>query len=79
MVEFEGVLERALGLPENERASLAHELLASLPDGFDSDVETAWEAEIAARVESFDNGQAVTVPAPEVFARAQEILRAARG
>ncbi len=36
----------ALTLPSQERAKLAHELLRSLDEPFDSDVDAAWVAEL---------------------------------
>ena len=41
----------ALSLPEDDRAKLAHELIMSLDEGIDSDVDNAWEAEISRRVQ----------------------------
>ena len=46
------LLTEALRLPENERAKMASELLASLDGEPDSDWEGAWLAELDRRVEA---------------------------
>ena len=43
------LLNEALGLPTEERAELAAELIASLDGPADADVEAAWAAEIERR------------------------------
>lgn len=43
------LLEQAKGLPENERADLAAELLATLDGQADPEAETAWAEEIERR------------------------------
>ena len=54
----EDVLHDAMALPLGERAELAVELLASLDGEPEEDVEAAWAAEIAARVERIRRGEA---------------------
>lgn len=60
------ILVEALGLPENDRADLATELLESLDSVRDEDAEAAWASEIAARVQSLDSQIVKTIPWPEV-------------
>jgi putative addiction module component (TIGR02574 family) len=43
------ILSSALALPVRERASLAHELLASLDGATDADAAEAWVAEVERR------------------------------
>lgn len=58
----------ALSLSEQERAQLAHALLRSLDsDENVSEVEAAWEAEIARRVKRIEQGTAKGRPADDVF------------
>lgn len=57
----------ALSLPVNDRAKLAHELIISLDECIDSDVNNAWEAEISRRVQEIKDGTAKGRPAEEVL------------
>jgi hypothetical protein len=58
MVNMQTLLEKALDLPESERAELARKLLLSLePADFDSDAEQLWADEIEARLKRLDSGQ----------------------
>ncbi len=68
-------LDLALELPADERAALAHDLLASLDDPPDVDAAQAWEAEIAVRLDELESGQAQTVSAEEALHRIDERLR----
>ena len=61
MSEPSRILEEALVLPAEERARLAASLISSLEPEEDSDVEQAWRAEVARRVEELDNGAAEPV------------------
>ncbi len=56
------VLEAALMLPVNERASIAGMLLESLDETVDEKVEQAWSKEIARRIQEIDEGKVITVP-----------------
>jgi putative addiction module component (TIGR02574 family) len=55
------ILGKALALPPDERAWLASELIASLDEGKDVGVETAWAAEIERRIDEVESGTAETV------------------
>lgn len=57
----------ALSLPIDDRAKLAHELIMSLDEHIDSDVNNAWEAEISRRVQEIKDGTAKGRPAEEVL------------
>jgi len=62
------VANRALDLPSEERAELAHKLIVSLDDDTDKDVETAWDAEIERRVKEIKGGKAKGRPAEDILA-----------
>ena len=66
-------LQRALGLalklPENERAALVHDLIASLDGPADAGAQQAWEAEITKRLAELKTGNARTVDAGEALRR----------
>ena len=55
---LEKVRSEALSLSEVERAELAYNLVASLDGPPDSDVERAWDLEIARRLSEIDAGTA---------------------
>ncbi|MBI2892965.1 MAG: addiction module protein [Deltaproteobacteria bacterium] len=63
------VLEEALTLPTQERARLAAELIASLDEGEDADVEQAWAVEIQRRAEELRSGKVEAVSWEEVRER----------
>jgi len=67
--EASELLKRALSLPEEERAVLAGSLLDSLDASSDTDVELAWQQEVARRLDEFDQGKAKTIPWTEVRQR----------
>lgn len=69
------LLAEALRLSDEERAALAGELIHSLETEVDADAETAWSAEIRARLERVDAGAATTVP----WSEARRRIHAAAG
>jgi putative addiction module component (TIGR02574 family) len=68
-------LDLALELPENERAALAHDLIASLDGPADTGAEQAWEAEITKRLDELEAGNARTVDAEEALRKIDDRLR----
>ncbi len=56
------LLEEALQLSPEARATLAASLLESLEEGVDEDVEAAWAAEITKRIQELDTGAVTPVP-----------------
>jgi putative addiction module component (TIGR02574 family) len=56
------ILKQALKLPPEARAALAGSLIDSLDEPLDLDAESAWEAEIAARVREIDEGKVTLIP-----------------
>lgn len=55
---MERLRSEALGLSENERAELAHDLIVSLDAPADEGVEEAWDKELVRRIAQIDAGQA---------------------
>ncbi len=70
--------DTVLGLPVEDRAELAHELLASLDGPPDADVENAWAAAIERRVAEVDAGTIELVDGDDVMLRVRERLRRTR-
>lgn len=67
----------ALDLPSNDRAALAHRLIASLDAGPEEDpteVELAWEREIQTRLEEYRRGEVQIISSADVFAKARALL-----
>ena len=77
-VALEQLRDKVLGLGVQERAELAHDLLASLDGPSDPDADAAWDAEIERRVTATDSGAVDLLDADEVIRRARERLRPAR-
>jgi len=63
------VLEEALKLTAHERAEVAEQLIASLDDGSDADVEQAWQEEVQRRLQQVECGEVKTIPWEEVRRR----------
>jgi hypothetical protein len=68
-MSIEKLRNEALLLSKESRAYLARELLASLDDMSESEIEELWLLEAVRRDEELDNGTARSYPADEVFAR----------
>lgn len=66
---------RAQHLPPDERAQLAEGLLESLQEWSSPEVETAWDAEILKRISEYERGEALLVPAADVFAQARHLTQ----
>jgi Putative addiction module component len=60
---FKEALDLALELSADERAALAHDLLASLDGPADADAARAWEVDIKRRLDELERGLAQTVDA----------------
>jgi len=65
----------ALGLDPSTRASLARDLLTSLDDLSESEIEQLWLEEVVRRHDEVASGEVETVTMEDAFAKA----RAARG
>ena len=66
---LEKLRSEALNLSEDERAELAHNLVASLDGPADADAEKAWDAEILRRLSEIDAGTANLVDRAELSRR----------
>jgi putative addiction module component (TIGR02574 family) len=66
---------RAKSLPPEDRARLAEELLESLEESPESEVEAAWDLEIERRVAEIEAGTAKLIAAQDVHAEARRLLR----
>jgi len=71
----ETIWREALSLPVETRAKLAEELLSSLDDLPEAQVEQLWFQEAARRAEEIDRGQARRIPADDVRRQAQALLK----
>lgn len=63
------LLEEALKLSADERAEVAEQLIASLDETSDTDVEQAWQEEIQKRLQQIERGEVNTIPWEEVQRR----------
>jgi putative addiction module component (TIGR02574 family) len=72
---IEELSARAKTLPPEDRARLAEELLESLEQDPDSEIEVAWDREIERRVAEVEAGTAKLIPAEEVHAEARRLIR----
>lgn len=69
-------LEReANHLPLQDRALLAHHLIASLDPGEEVDAEAVWLDEAERRYQAYRQGQLAAKPAEQVFREAKSKLR----
>ena len=67
--------KRAHELPPEERAQLAQELMESVDQEADPDVQAAWETEIASRIAAYERGEAKLIPAEDVFEEARRLTQ----
>ncbi len=73
--------EQALRLPPKERGELIHRLIVSLesdPEDSPEAIAQAWDEEIARRVADMDAGKTVWIPAEDVLARLDALIKNAR-
>jgi putative addiction module component (TIGR02574 family) len=79
-MSIEEVEREALSLTPAARAKLAHDLVLSLAQMNEQEIEALWLAEAARRDQEMDEGRVKGIPGDEVFARirAREILRLSR-
>lgn len=71
---LETIAQEALQLPEDQKVTLAHRILASAEPPARPEVDARWEAEIAARIERLDRGETGRHDASEVFAELDKRL-----
>lgn len=66
--------QELMNLPNQERARLAHELIASLDSGEVDEMDRYWEQELPRRLANIDETGVNPIPAQESFARARNEL-----
>jgi putative addiction module component (TIGR02574 family) len=67
--KLDELVSEALDLPTTSRAELAKQLLESLDNLSESEIEKLWIEEAERRYEAYRAGEIKAVPADEVFAR----------
>jgi putative addiction module component (TIGR02574 family) len=72
--EAQELLQKALALPEQERAELAGNLIASLDKIVDQDAEAAWQQEIVRRAREVESGAVETVSWEKVKQKGRTLL-----
>jgi len=72
--EARELLQKALALPENERAELAGNLISSLDATVDRDVDAAWQQEVVRRLHEVQSGKLETIPWEEVQQKGRTLL-----
>ena len=72
--EAHELLQKALALPENERAELAGNLISSLDTTVDPDVDAAWQQEVARRLDEVQSGEVKTVAWENVQQKGHTLL-----
>jgi putative addiction module component (TIGR02574 family) len=65
----------AIELLEDQRLTLAHQILCSVEPPATAAIEKAWEQEISDRIKRYREGKATTVAAEEVFAEIDSLLQ----
>ena len=63
------VISDALSLPPRSRAKLAEQLLESLDDPRQKEIDRLWVDEVEDRIDAYERGQLKTIPREEVFRR----------
>ena len=71
---LEELAREAIGLPRHQRLSLARLLIELDDPGSGADVDSAWEAEIEARVRAVKEGRVEGIPYEQVLARVDRRL-----
>ena len=72
---LELVADAALALEREQRASLAHQLSASLDEQVEEDAAAAWLEVIERRVHEVESGEVECCPIEEVLGRLRQRLR----
>ncbi len=71
----EELFAQAKSLPPEDRARLAEELLESLAQDPDTEVEAAWDSEIERRVAEVEVGTAKLIAAEDVHTVVRRLIR----
>ena len=73
--EIKDIEKELMALSARERAEIARDLLLSLEDSSEGDVEQAWIAEAEARYEAYRKGNTTARPVSEALASARKSLK----
>ncbi len=71
-------MAEVLALPEQDRAFLARQLIASLDDSFDADAETQWQEIIDRRSREIEEGKVNCRPVEQVIQDIRDKIHASR-
>ena len=71
----EQLLKEALALPAAEKAKLAEELLSSLDNAAQHEIDRAWADEAEHRIDAFEKGQMDAEPVEDVIKAMRERKR----
>jgi putative addiction module component (TIGR02574 family) len=63
------VISDALSLPPRSRAKLAEQLLESLDDPKQREIDRVWADEAEDRIDAYERGELKAIPGQEVFRR----------
>ena len=66
-VRTKHIFEEALGLPANEKALLAEQLLASLDLSSSKSIDEMWARESENRIDAYEQGEIKAISSKEVF------------
>jgi len=72
--EGHDLLQKALALPENERAELAGNLISSLDATVDQDADASWQQEVARRLHEVQSGKVETSSWEDVQQKGRTLL-----
>lgn len=72
---IETLISEAMGLPPDQRLTLAHRIISSVEPAASSKIDVAWDDEIRLRISRYDAGDVRSIPAAEVFAESERRLR----
>jgi len=72
------LVDDLMALPPATRALLAEKLVESVDGYADADIRRLWHAEIARRVDDYENGNVVSVAAKAVAKDVRKVLDEAR-
>lgn len=72
---FEEIVANAMKLPLRERIQLAQQLISSVDEQLEEDVEALWFAEAERRLDELQSGKVQGVPSDEAFSKARDALR----
>ena len=75
MITVNKILQEAKNLPDDQRLTLAHQLLMLGEPKFSQNIENSWDSVIKDRMARYDRGEIQTRSAEDVFADIDRKLR----